>query len=219
MTSRLLDILLDSRALRFGKFQTKAGRQSPYFINFGDVCYGHHFSELCRMFANKIKDSGLSSKILYGPAYKGIPLAAGVSLVLAESSQQYQFAYNRKEAKKHGEGGNFVGAKFQSGDKVIIVEDVLTGGTSIRESCEMLSAVGVTIEGIVIALDRQERGKGSKSAREELQDSLKIPVIAIQTMSELLTDLKSLPHTAQPSENEWKFIQDYRSQWGSTTSS
>ena len=217
MTSKLVDILLESDALRFGEFETKAGRLSPYFINFGNVCGGNHFGTLCKMFATKILNSDLSSQILYGPAYKGIPLAAGVSLVLSESSTDYRFAYNRKEAKKHGEGGNFVGAEFHSGDKVIIVEDVLTGGTSIRESYEMLSKAGVEIEGIIIALDREERGKGQLSAKDELQESLKVPVISIQTMSDLLGDLKSLPPHKQPTTKQWGLIEDYRSKWGSAS--
>ena len=172
-------------ALRFGDFTLKSGRQSPYFFNAGLFDTGTRLARLAEAYAHRIIDSELAFDVLYGPAYKGIPLAAATSMVLArETRQDLPFAFNRKEAKDHGEGGVIVGRPLAG--RVLIIDDVITAGTSVRESMEVISAAGAEPVGVVIALDRQERGAAGRSAVAEVRDLFGVPVLSIVTLDHLI---------------------------------
>ena len=177
--------------LRFGEFQTKAGRMSPYFFNAGLFCDGDSLRNLSQFYAQAILASGVSFDMLFGPAYKGIPLAAGCAIALSEQGRNVPYCYNRKEAKDHGEGGTMVGAKLSG--RVLIIDDVISAGTSVRESIESIRAAGAEPCAVVIALDRKERGSGSLSAVQEVRRSYDIPVIAIATLDDLLGYLHNEP--------------------------
>ena len=176
--------------LKFGEFTLKSGRLSPYFFNAGGFDDGQSLEILSDCYAQAIIDSGLSYDMLFGPAYKGIPLAAGIAIMLnASHRRNVPFAYNRKEAKDHGEGGTLVGAELK--DKVLITDDVISAGTSVRESIEWIQRAGATACGVAIALDRQERGQGEKSAAQEVISEFSIPVIAIAGLDDLIEFLES----------------------------
>ncbi|MGA8863139.1 MAG: orotate phosphoribosyltransferase, partial [Gallionella sp.] len=172
------------QVLCFGEFKTKAGRLSPYFFNAGLFNDGASLRNLSQFYAQAILASGVPFDMLFGPAYKGIPLAAGTAIALAEQGSNVPFSYNRKEAKDHGEGGTTVGAKLQG--RVLIVDDVISAGTSVRESIELIRAAGASPCGVVIALDRMERGQGELSAVQEVRRNYDIPVISIATLDDLL---------------------------------
>jgi len=183
-----LNFALDIGALRFGDFTLKSGRQSPYFFNAGLFNSGLRLARLGQAFARRILDSGLAFEVLYGPAYKGIPLAAAASVALAtEHGRDQPFAFNRKEAKDHGEGGLIVGHPLQG--RVLIIDDVITAGTSVRESVEIIRAAGAEPAGVVIALDRQERGQDARSAVEEVSDTYGMPVHSVITLADLIAFL------------------------------
>jgi len=170
--------------LRFGDFITKAGRRTPYFFNAGLFNDGASLRQLGQFYAAAWLASGVTCDQLYGPAYKGITLAAATAIALAENGHNLPFSYNRKEAKDHGEGGVIVGAPLAG--RVLIVDDVITAGTSVRESVEMIRGRGATPAGVLIALDRMERGQGEKSAVQEVEDTFGIPVVAIATLEDLM---------------------------------
>ncbi len=173
--------------LRFGEFTTKAGRQSPYFFNAGLFNDGVTLGRLCEFYALAIQSSGIEFDTLFGPAYKGIPLAAGTAVALARLGLNVPFAYNRKEAKDHGEGGTLVGASLTAGGgRVLIIDDVISAGTSVRESVELIRAAGAVPAGVVIALDRQERGSGELSAVQEVENSYDIPVISVARLADMI---------------------------------
>ena len=178
---------VDAGVLRFGEFKTKAGRLSPYFFNAGLFNDGDSLNRLAQFYAKAIRASALSIDVLFGPAYKGIPLVAATAMALAQQGTNLPYAYNRKEAKDHGEGGMLVGAPLQG--RVLIVDDVISAGTSVRESVEMIRAAGATPCGVVIALDRMERGTGSLSAVQEVERDYGIPVVAVATLEDLLAFL------------------------------
>lgn len=180
--------------LRFGSFVTKAGRNSPYFFNAGLFDDGLSFRELCGFYARAIQASGLAIDMLFGPAYKGIPLVAGVAIRLAEAGTNLPFSFNRKEAKDHGEGGTLIGAPLAG--RVLILDDVISAGTSVRESVELIRAAGATPAGVVIALDRMERGKSALSAVQEVKENFGIPVIAVATLEDLIAYLADSPELA-----------------------
>ena len=176
--------------LKFGQFTLKSGRVSPYFFNAGGFDDGKSLQMLCECYAQAILDSALAFDMLFGPAYKGIPLAAGIAIALNASHQRnVPFAYNRKEAKDHGEGGTIVGAKLEG--QVLITDDVISAGTSVRESIEWIRQAGASPCGIAIALDRQERGQGEMSAAQEVSSEFGIPVIAIAGLDDLIDFLES----------------------------
>src|SRR5262245_61708789 len=170
--------------LRFGDFVTKAGRRTPYFFNAGLFCDGASLRELGRFYAEAWLASGVAADQLFGPAYKGITLAAATAIALAEKGRNLPYSFNRKEAKDHGEGGSVVGAPLAG--RVLIVDDVITAGTSVRESVELIRAHGAEPAGVLIALDRMERGRGSASAVEEVRTTYGIPVVAIATLDDLM---------------------------------
>ncbi len=176
--------------LKFGEFTLKSGRISPYFFNAGGFDDGRSLQILCDCYAQSILDSGLDFDMLFGPAYKGIPLAAGIALMLNASHQKnIPFAYNRKEAKDHGEGGTLVGAQLKG--NVLITDDVISAGTSVRESIEWIELSGAHACGVAIALDRQERGNGQQSAAQEVESEFGIPVVSIAGLGDLIEFLEN----------------------------
>jgi len=197
-----------SGVLRFGEFRTKAGRLSPYFFNAGLFHDGASLGTLARHYAQAALASGIAFDQLFGPAYKGITLASATAVALAALGRNLPFSYNRKEAKDHGEGGSIVGAALVG--RVLVVDDVITAGTSVRESVAMIRAAGATPAGVLIALDRQERGQGELSAAQEVHREYGIPVTAIATLEDVLATLRESPelhaHVAA--------IEDYRRQYG-----
>ncbi len=185
---------LEAGVLRFGEFKTKAGRLSPYFFNAGLFDDGAKLGRLAGFYARRLIESGIEFDMLFGPAYKGIPLAAAVAIELARLGRNVPFAYNRKEAKDHGEGGTLVGAPVRG--RVLIVDDVMSAGTSVRESIAMIAAAGATPAGVAIALDRQEKASEAGvdmqwSAVQYVQGQLQLPVAAIATLQDLLHYLQS----------------------------
>ena len=170
--------------LRFGDFVTKAGRNTPYFFNAGLFNDGESLQRLGRFYAAALLASEVAFDQLFGPAYKGITLAAATAIALAEKGHNLPFSFNRKEAKDHGEGGVVVGAALAG--RVVIVDDVITAGTSVRESVGLIRAQGAEPAGVLIALDRMERGQGQASAVQEVRDAYGIPVIAIATLDDLM---------------------------------
>ena len=203
-----LDFALEVGVLRFGEFTLKSGRVSPYFFNAGLFNSGSALARLGRYYAQTIIDSGIEFDVLYGPAYKGIPLAAVTAAALYDQHQvDLPYAFNRKEAKAHGEGGNIVGHALEG--RILIIDDVITAGTAIRESMDIIQGSGATPAGVVIALDRQERGQGDKSAIQEVEQDYGIPVAAIARLEDLVSYL------AQASDSEHlEKIRAYRNEYG-----
>ena len=199
---------VDEQVLRFGEFVTKAGRLSPYFFNAGLFNHGASLLKLARFYAQAIRASGIEFDMLFGPAYKGITLAGATAMMLAEDGLDIPFAFNRKEAKDHGEGGTLIGAPLQG--RVLIIDDVISAGTSVRESVALIRAHGATPAAVSIALDRKERGQGELSAVQEVQRDYGMPVIAIATLDDLLGYLAHSPDLADNQIN----VQAYRDQYG-----
>jgi len=182
---------VQKQVLRFGEFKTKAGRLSPYFFNAGLFNDGDSMRALSQFYAQAILTSEIPFDMIYGPAYKGIPLATGTAIALSEQGRNVPYCYNRKEAKDHGEGGTTVGAPLQG--RVLIIDDVISAGTSVRESIELIRAAGAEPCAVVIALDRMERGLGDLSAVQEVSAGYGIPVVAIATLNDLLGFLQDEP--------------------------
>ena len=204
-----LEFAIQASVLRFGEFTLKSGRTSPYFFNAGLFNTGKHLARLGRFYAQAIIDSGTRFDVLFGPAYKGIPLAAATGIALADHhSLNVPYCFNRKEAKEHGEGGNLVGAPLQ-GD-ILIIDDVITAGTAIRESLAIIDTAGAKAAGVVIALDRQERGQSERSAIQEVEQDLGLEVtsiIKLEELQEFLTDKSDYKDSLQA-------INSYREQYG-----
>jgi orotate phosphoribosyltransferase len=177
--------------LRFGDFVTKAGRRTPYFFNAGLFDDGESLRRLGRYYADAMLAAGVECDQLFGPAYKGITLAAATAIALAEKGHNLPFSFNRKEAKDHGEGGTVIGAALKG--RVLVVDDVITAGTSVRESVELIRREGGQPAGVLIALDRMERGQGAKSAVQEVRDTYAIPVAAIATLDDLMAFVAGNP--------------------------
>jgi orotate phosphoribosyltransferase len=183
-------LCLDLGVLRFGEFTLKSGRVSPYFFNAGSFSTGRAIAGLGRHYARAAALSGIGFDMLFGPAYKGIPLVTATAAALAEHEHlDLPFAFNRKEAKDHGEGGSIVGAPLAG--RVLIVDDVITAGTAIRESVEIIRAHGATPAGVLIALDREERGQGERSAVQEVRDGYGLPVVSVLRLRDLLVHLEA----------------------------
>lgn len=180
---------IKKEVLRFGEFTTKAGRISPYFFNAGLFNDGISLMKLGEFYAEAIKNSGIEFDMLFGPAYKGITLAASIAIAFAKDGRNIPYAYNRKEAKDHGEGGTIVGSPLKG--KVLIIDDVISAGTSVRESVELINANGATACGVAIAIDRQEKGLGELSAVQEVIQNNKIPVCSITNLNDLLHYLEN----------------------------
>jgi orotate phosphoribosyltransferase len=198
---------LDCGVLKFGKFLLKSGRTSPYFFNTGLFNTGAQLGKLGQFYARALIQSGIKPDILYGPAYKGIPLVSATSIAYAQlTDSDIPFAFNRKEVKDHGEGGSLVGAPLQG--KVIILDDVITAGTSVRESVDIIRNAGATPAGVLIALDRQEKGLNNSSAIQEVQERFDMPVIAIITLENIIDYL-----TVDASD-QLNAIKDYQRLYG-----
>ena len=180
---------IKKEVLRFGEFKTKAGRLSPYFFNAGLFNDGESLMKLGEFYAEAIQNSGIEFDMLFGPAYKGITLAASIAIAFAKNGRNIPYAYNRKEAKDHGEGGVIVGSPLKG--KVLIIDDVISAGTSVRESVELIKANGAQACGVAIAIDRQEKGLGELSAVQEVVKTNQIPVCAIANLDDLLSYLKA----------------------------
>jgi orotate phosphoribosyltransferase len=175
---------IDCGVLRFGEFKTRAGRMSPYFFNAGLFNDGAMLGRLGQFYAKAILAEGLSFDMLFGPAYKGIALAASAAIALAQAGRNVPYSFNRKETKDHGEGGRIIGAPLAG--RVLIVDDVISAGTSVRESVELIRASGASPCGVAIALDRLERGAGEQSAVQEVRENFGLPVIAIADLDDLV---------------------------------
>jgi orotate phosphoribosyltransferase len=204
-----IDFAINAGVLRFGDFTLKSGRTSPYFFNAGLFNTGEQLARLGRFYAQAITDIEVDFDVLFGPAYKGIPLATATSIALADHHQRnVPWCFNRKEAKDHGEGGNLVGASLNG--RVLIIDDVITAGTAIREAVEIIQNSGASLGGVIIALDRQERGQGDRSAIQEVEQTLGINVTSIIKLEHLLVYLLDKPGH----EQDVAKIQEYREQYG-----
>ncbi len=185
-----IELAREYDVLRFGEFTLKSGRVSPYFFNAGAFASGRALAALGRCYAERIVESGVAFDVLLGPAYKGIPLAAVTAVALADQhDRDVPFAYNRKEAKDHGEGGSMVGAPLEG--RVLVIDDVITAGTAVREVIGMIEAAGAELAGVAIGLDRQERGAGDRSAIQELEEAHGIPVMSIIQMHHIIDYLEA----------------------------
>jgi len=203
-----VDFAIRAGVLRFGEFKTKAGRLSPYFFNAGLFSDGARLGEAARFYAKAALASGIAFDILFGPAYKGITLASATAVALAEAGHNVPFCFNRKEAKDHGEGGTIVGGPLAG--RALIVDDVITEGAAKREAIELIRAAGATPAGVLIALDRQERGRGALSATQEVSREYGLPVTAIATLGDILATLAGRPEHRQDVER----IEAYRREYG-----
>ncbi|MBF0127777.1 MAG: orotate phosphoribosyltransferase [Magnetococcales bacterium] len=204
-----LRFAIEAGVLRFGSFRTKAGRMSPYFFNAGLFYQGALLARLGQFYANALVTSALPCDMLFGPAYKGIPLVSATAIALHHDHRlNLPYAYNRKEAKDHGEGGRIIGAPLTG--RVVVVDDVISAGTSVRESVEWIQSAGATLAGVIIALDRQERGSGETSATQEVQSLYGVPVLSIARLADLVRLLAGDPGLA----SQLAAIQEYRERWG-----
>jgi len=203
-----VEFAIRAGVLRFGEFKTKAGRLSPYFFNAGLFDDGQKLGELARYYARAALASGIQFDVIFGPAYKGITLAAATAMALADLGHNVPFCFNRKEAKDHGEGGNIVGAPLKG--RALIIDDVITEGAAKREAIELIRSLGATPAGILIALDRQERGQGELSATQEVSRDFALPVTAIATLADILATLEGRPEARGNVER----IEEYRRRYG-----
>ena len=204
-----LDFAIECQALRFGEFTLKSGRVSPYFFNTGLFNTGTRLARLGQFYVQAIRDSGIAFDMLFGPAYKGVPLACAAAMAFVEHGRDIPYAFNRKEAKRYGEGGVIVGHPLQG--KVLIIDDVISTGTSVRESVEIIHAGGAAPAGVVIAIDRQERGEGATSAVQEVEKTLGLRVVSIVNLETLLAYLHGKGDNAQ---KHVQAIDAYRRKYG-----
>ncbi len=207
---RFLDLALHCQALRFGDFTLKSGRQSPYFFNAGRFDHGAAMASLGACYAEALIANKLEFDMLFGPAYKGIPLATAVAIAMAHKGRDLPLAFNRKEAKDHGEGGSLIGAPLRG--RVLIVDDVITAGTAVRESITLIRSAGAEVCGVLVALDRQERGESGLSATEEITRTHGVPVVSIAKLADLLTYTADDPALAAQQSR----LLAYRAQYGVT---
>ena len=210
-----IQFALEANVLSFGEFKTKAGRLSPYFFNAGGFNDGARLSALGRYYANALQESGLQYDMLYGPAYKGITLAAATAIALADAGRNVPYAYNRKEAKDHGEGGSLVGAPVKG--RVVIIDDVISAGTSVRESVQLIREAGAEPAAVLIALDRMEKSGtatevGDKSAVQAVEQEFGLPVVAIANLADLMAFLTTSSNTELT--NYLPAVKDYREKYG-----
>ncbi|KHT15447.1 orotate phosphoribosyltransferase [Pectobacterium brasiliense] len=206
---QFIEFALSKQVLKFGEFTLKSGRISPYFFNAGLFNTGRDLALLGRFYAEALVDSGMEFDLLFGPAYKGIPIATTAAVALAEHhDRDLPYCFNRKEAKDHGEGGSLVGSPLQG--RVMLVDDVITAGTAIRESMEIIGAHGATLAGVMIALDRQERGRADLSAIQEVERDYQCKVISIITLTDLIAYLAEKPEMAAHLDA----VKAYREQYG-----
>lgn len=204
-----IEFALSRQVLKFGSFTLKSGRTSPYFFNAGLFNTGGDLAKLGRFYAAAVQDSGIEFDVLFGPAYKGIPIATTTAVALYDHHQRdVPYCFNRKEAKTHGEGGNLVGSALQG--KIMLVDDVITAGTAIRESMQIIQAQGAELAGVLIALDRQERGQGELSAIQEVERDFGTKVVSIIGLNDLINYLQGKPELAEHLDA----VTAYRAQYG-----
>ncbi|CNI96377.1 orotate phosphoribosyltransferase [Yersinia frederiksenii] len=204
-----IEFALNKQVLKFGEFTLKSGRISPYFFNAGLFNTGLDLAKLGRFYAAALMDCGVEFDLLFGPAYKGIPIATTTAVALAEHHKcDVPYCFNRKEAKDHGEGGSLVGSPLQG--RVMLVDDVITAGTAIRESMEIINAHGATLAGVMISLDRQERGRGEISAIQEVERDYHCQVISIVTLKDVISYLEEKPEMA----DHLVAVRQYRQKYG-----
>ncbi|RUO38005.1 orotate phosphoribosyltransferase [Aliidiomarina taiwanensis] len=204
-----IEFALSKGVLKFGEFTLKSGRTSPYFFNAGLFNTGADLAKLGRYYAAALADSGIDFDVLFGPAYKGIPIATAAAVSLYEHhGKDVPYCFNRKEKKDHGEGGNLVGSELKG--RIMLVDDVITAGTAIRESMDIVEANGASLAGVLIALDRQEKGKGELSAIQEVERDYNAQVIAIVTLADLIAYLSEQPGQ----EDMLAQVRAYREQYG-----
>ena len=207
-----IQFLQSAGVLKFGDFTAKSGRKIPYFINAGEIKTGEHISKLGQFYAKAYLDKvGAKKTALYGPAYKGISIAVSTSIALAENGLNLPFFFNRKEAKDHGEGGVFVGYKPQAGEEVVIVEDVITAGTAIRETMEIMKSVeGVKVAACFVMVDRKEKGQGEKGAMVEIEEEFGFPVYSVVDVYDIIEYLEEDPKNAENVARIKKYREVYR---------
>jgi orotate phosphoribosyltransferase len=204
----LIGLLIEHDVLKFGTFNLKSGRQSPYFFNMGALHTGAATQQLAERYADCIESHALAFDLIFGPAYKGIPIAVATAEALARRGRDIGWAFNRKEEKAHGEGGRFVGAPIAG--RVLLVDDVLTAGTAVREAVDLIQSAGAAIAGVVIALDRQERAADGATAVAALQDSLQVPVVSILKLQDVIDYLDAGEQAANHSPDLRARIRAYQ---------
>ncbi|MGL5770650.1 MAG: orotate phosphoribosyltransferase [Plesiomonas shigelloides] len=208
-----IEFALRKQVLRFGEFTLKSGRKSPYFFNAGLFNTGRDLAQLGRFYAAALNDSGVEFDLLFGPAYKGIPIATTTAVALADHyDRDVPYCFNRKEAKTHGEGGNLVGSALQG--RVMLVDDVITAGTAIRESMEIIAANQASLAGVMIALNRMERGQGELSAIQEVERDYGCQVIAIITLNDLISYLEEQVASQPELAPHLDAVRAYRAEYG-----
>ncbi|KKO46231.1 orotate phosphoribosyltransferase [Arsukibacterium ikkense] len=204
-----IEFALARQVLKFGSFTLKSGRTSPYFFNAGLFNTGSDLAKLGRFYAAALQDAAIEFDVLFGPAYKGIPIATTTAVALADHyNRDVPYCFNRKEAKAHGEGGNVVGSPLQG--RIMLVDDVITAGTAIRESMQLIQAQGAELSGVLVALDRQERGQGELSAIQEVERDFNTRVVAIVSLPDLISYLADKPEMAEHLDA----VKAYRAQYG-----
>ncbi|KII81214.1 orotate phosphoribosyltransferase [Vibrio renipiscarius] len=204
-----IEFALEKEVLKFGEFTLKSGRKSPYFFNAGLFNTGRDLARLGRFYAAALADSGIEFDVLFGPAYKGIPIATTTAVALADHHDMDKpYCFNRKEAKDHGEGGNLVGSALEG--RIMLVDDVITAGTAIRESMEIIQANGADLAGVLVAIDRQEKGKGELSAIQEVERDFNCEIISIVSLTDLITYLEEKGTSVEHLEA----VKAYRAQYG-----
>jgi orotate phosphoribosyltransferase len=207
-TSLFIEFALEKKVLQFGDFLTKAGRNSPYFFNLGAFNDGESLKRLGEFYANKILDTKIEFDMIFGPAYKGIPLVSASSIALSNKSKNVPYSFNRKEAKDHGEGGEIIGSSIKG--NVLVIDDVISAGTSINESYKLIHNNGAKITGVIVAIDRQEKGKNTLSATQEIARKYSIPVISIINLEDIIKYLE----TTNGFANELELIKKYQNAYG-----
>lgn len=206
---QFIEFAINKQVLKFGEFTLKSGRKSPYFFNAGLFNTGRDLALLGRFYAQALVDSAIDFDLVFGPAYKGIPIATTTAVALADHhDRDVPYCFNRKEAKDHGEGGTLVGSPLQG--RIMLVDDVITAGTAIRESMEIIAAHNATLAGVLISLDRQERGRGQESAIQEVERDYGCKVISIITLKELISYLEEKPELA----DHLASVRAYRKEYG-----
>ena len=209
-----IEFAIKQDVLRFGEFTLKSGRTSPYFFNAGLFQTGGALGQLGRFYGEAIAKSSVDFDVLFGPAYKGIPIASAAAIALADHhDKDMPWCFNRKEAKAHGEGGTLVGAPLE-GQRVLIIDDVITAGTAIREVMQILENVGAKPAGVVVALDRQERGKGNKSAIQEVEEEFSIPVLSVVNLAQLIDYIEEISQSDESWLPHLERIRAYRTEFG-----
>lgn len=204
-----IEFALEKEVLKFGEFTLKSGRKSPYFFNAGLFNTGRDLARLGRFYAAALADSGIEFDVLFGPAYKGIPIATTTAVALADHHDiDTPYCFNRKEAKDHGEGGNLVGSTLEG--RIMLVDDVITAGTAIRESMEIIQANGADLAGVLVAIDRQEKGKGELSAIQEVERDFGCAIISIVSLTDLVTFLEE----KGTDKEHLEAVKAYRAEYG-----